>query len=128
MLLAPRAKKARRVDPYRFRMKRAARHACERCERPVVAVRAHWGWRAAFGGTFAFFVVLTFLVGASGFLLFGAGAVVFALGALVMGPLYDLAAAPPKCPHCGCVVEKRVTGAAAERGRALDGSRRHQPA
>jgi len=93
-----------------------------------VAVRSHWGWWALFGGTFAFFVVLTFLVGASGLLLFGAGAVVFALGGLVMGPLYDLAAAPPKCPHCGCVVEKLPRSAVARRARALEGARGHQPA
>jgi hypothetical protein len=79
-------------------------HHCERCTRPVVAVRPHWGWRVASVAAFAFFVVLSFAVGASGFLLFGAGFVVFALGALVLGPLNERASEPPRCPDCRCVV------------------------
>src|SRR5262249_12941752 len=85
-------------------MNRREEHHCERCERSVVPVRPPWGWRAAAIGAFAFFVVLAFVTGASGLLLFGAGIVVFALGALVLGPLYDRAFDPPRCPLCRCVI------------------------
>jgi hypothetical protein len=107
-------------------MARHARHRCERCARPVVALRPHWGWRAASIVAFVFFVALSFAVGASGFLLFGAGAVVFALGASVLGPLNDRASDPPRCPDCRCVV---VPLARADEPRAaIEPSPRHQAA
>jgi hypothetical protein len=75
-----------------------------RCAQVVVAVRPHVAWRVLTVGCFGFFVVLTFLVGASGLLLFGGGVVVFAMGALVLGPLVRTSFDPPRCPHCRCVV------------------------
>lgn len=81
---------------------------CERCDRPVTAVRPHPGWRAASLGALAFFIVLAFAAGASGLLLFGAGIVVFALGALVIGPLHERASEPPRCPECRCVIGARA--------------------
>jgi hypothetical protein len=87
----------------RLRSSRRTDH-CQRCGRDVIAVRPHWAWRVASVGTLAFFVLLAFAVGVSGFLLFGAGFVVFALGALVLGPLADRAFDPPRCPDCRCVI------------------------
>jgi hypothetical protein len=70
----------------------------------VVAVRSHWAWRVASVAALVFYVLLAFAVGVSGFLLFGAGAVVFALGALVIGPLEERASEPPRCPECRYVI------------------------
>jgi hypothetical protein len=123
MLLAREAKKASVGRPYLPDMARHARHHCERCARPVVAVRPHWGWRAASIVAVAFFVALSFAAGASGLLLFGAGVVVFALGACVLGPLNERASEPPRCPDCRCVVVPlaRLPAARAE----IEPSRRH---
>jgi hypothetical protein len=77
-----------------------------RCARPVIAVRPHWGWRVASPLTLAFFALLSFLGGASGFLIVGSGVVVFAIGALVVGPVNERASEPPRCPDCRCVVER----------------------
>jgi hypothetical protein len=85
-------------------MKREKSDYCERCAESVVAVRPHPGWLVASVGAFGFFVLTAFAVGASGFLLFGAGFVHFALGALVLGPLHERASDPPRCPHCRCVI------------------------
>ncbi len=85
-------------------MAHPADHHCERCDRPVVAVRPHWAWRATSVGSLVFFVLLAFFAGASGLLLFGAGIVVFSLGALVLGPVAERAFEPPRCPDCRCVV------------------------
>ena len=83
-----------------------ARHYCERCERYVVARVPHPGWRVASISAWAFFVLLAFLVGASGLLLFGGGIVVFAMGALLLGPLHARASEDPRCPGCLCVVAR----------------------
>jgi hypothetical protein len=88
---------------------------CERCDRPVTAVRPHPGWRVASVGALAFFVALAFFAGASGLLLFGAGVVVFALGALVIGPLEERASEPPRCPDCRCVIVRAAAPAPAAR-------------
>jgi hypothetical protein len=97
-------------------MDRGRRDHCERCAVDVVAVRPHPGLRVLAVVTFAFFLVLTFAVGVSGFLLFGGGIVVFAMGALVIGPLVRTAFADPRCPRCGC-----VTAAARQPARATSG-------
>src|SRR5580692_6577967 len=62
-------------------------HFCGGCQRPVVAIRPHWVWSVAVVGAFAFFILLTALVGAGGLLILGGGVVVFVLGTCVIGPL-----------------------------------------
>lgn len=101
------------------------RHYCERCARPVIAVGPHWLRRVAVWAAFAFFTVLTFVVGASGLLLFGGGIVVFALGALVLGPLYTQAYELRRCPSCRRVV---VPVARADASTRVERSPRRQPA
>ena len=82
------------------------RHRCERCARSVVAVRPPLASRVLAVAMFAFFIPLTFAIGASGLLLLGGGIVLLAMGALVLGPLIRDSFEPPKCPDCGCVVSK----------------------
>jgi hypothetical protein len=81
-------------------------HFCAACDSRVVALRPHWSSWVAVAGAYAFFVVLTALVGAGGLLIFGGGVVVFALGSCVLGPLHALAARPPTCPNCRRMVAR----------------------
>jgi hypothetical protein len=75
-------------------------HFCGACRRAVVALRPHWAWSVAVVGAFAFFVLLTALVGAGGLLILGGGVVVFGMGACVLGPLVAEARRPAVCPTC----------------------------
>ena len=81
-------------------------HRCERCARVVVAVEPPLVVRAAPYAVLAFYVLLSFVIGASGTLLLGGGVIIFILGGLVLGPLHEQAAQPPRCPDCGRIVSR----------------------
>jgi hypothetical protein len=102
--------------------KSRARYYCEACDRLVVAIRPHWGWRIASILSLAFFAFATFTAGFSGSLILGGGVVVFILAALVVGPLNELASAPPKCPVCRRVVVRASRAVAADAPAPVKGS------
>jgi hypothetical protein len=76
-------------------------HLCGACHCAVAPLRPHWAWSVAVVGAFAFFILLTALIGAGGLLIVGGGVVVFGLGTCVLGPLVAEASRPPVCPTCG---------------------------
>jgi hypothetical protein len=80
---------------------------CERCARPVVALRPHPLWRVASLVALGFFAILVFASGASGMGIAFVPVVVFCLGTLVLGPLNERASEPRRCPDCHCVIVAR---------------------
>jgi hypothetical protein len=83
------------------------RDYCERCARPVVALRPSPLWRVASVVALGFFAVLVFAAGASGLGIAFVPVVVFCLGTLVLGPLNERASEPRRCPDCRCVIVPR---------------------
>jgi hypothetical protein len=75
---------------------------CEACSRDVIAIRPHWGWRAA---SFAAFPTLAAILAvASALLILGSGIFVLVVGMMIVGPLNERASARPLCPSCRCAV------------------------
>jgi hypothetical protein len=88
-------------------MRRSIGDYCERCARPVVALRPSPLWRVASILALALFAVLVFASGASGLGIAFVPVVVFCLGTLVLGPLNERASEPRRCPDCRCVIVRR---------------------
>jgi hypothetical protein len=97
-------------------MQRSTRDYCERCARPVVALRPSPLWRLASVAALGVFAILVFAAGASGLGIAFVPVVVFCLGTLVLGPLNERASEPKRCPDCRCVIVPRSLAPAAELG------------
>jgi len=83
------------------------RDYCERCARPVVALRPNPLWRVASVAALGVFALLVFAAGASGMGIAFVPVVVFCLGTLVLGPLNERTSDPKRCPDCHCVIVSR---------------------